>query len=86
MSETCRVQWVNDNGEPTPDTNPAEGYAVLTRTYSRGPSAGHTEVTRIPCCGNHRLDGIREGIFGRREHFSGQVIACISEWSFEPIP
>lgn len=42
----CKIQWIDSRGIPTPDTNPAVGYAVVT--FPDG-SKGHP----IPICAEH---------------------------------
>ena len=34
MTSTCQIQWIDDHGNPTPDSNPAIG-RVRVASYSR---------------------------------------------------
>ena len=81
---TCKIQWIDDDGKPTPDSNESVGFAVITRTYTRGPAAGSTVVERFPCCELHRVRGWEEGYFGNAESFDGVAFACRTVWSYEP--
>lgn len=40
--ECCRIQWIDKDGKPTPDTNPAIG-VVYREAYSKG---------KCPDCGD----------------------------------
>lgn len=87
MSETCRIQWIDENGKPTPDENPAVGRAVHTRTYTRGAGihGDREEVESWPICAQHKAQADADGLFGRRETFDGPMFATVSGWSFEPL-
>ena len=55
MCETCKIQWVDNHGNPTPDLNPAIGYV---RTKSRhemhhGRSIHFSASQWFPICAEH---------------------------------
>lgn len=75
----CCIQWIDAQGNPTPDDNDAIGYAVMTSrgTYPSGASAD--KVQRWPICAEH-LD-----------RMPTHKLTCwttpdaSSQWSFEPL-
>jgi len=54
---TCRIQWIDSQGNPTPDANPAVGVA-WTVDYYHMMRDGHvihfTESEAFPICEAHR--------------------------------
>jgi sarcosine oxidase delta subunit len=70
----CRIQWINDDGERTPDTNDAVGYAWIEAYYQQPSDTlpyglQHEESEHYPICRSH-LEVMR------RERFA--------HWIFEP--
>jgi hypothetical protein len=45
----CRIQWIDERGNPTPDDNEAIGYAVNTQQVGKA-----TSVRRYPICAEHK--------------------------------
>ncbi len=71
MSLTCKIQWVDCGGKPTPDQNDAVGYAVLK-----------ADGRRFPICREH-LDVMRRA----RCHSGdcSHVTSFPNTWDFEPL-
>ena len=56
---TCKIQWVDAHGNPTPDSNPAIGtafaaaYTSLTSKALGYRPMEHSESPRFPICAQH---------------------------------
>lgn len=74
MHETCAIQWVDEQGNATPDSNPAVGRAYMAARVVQFSHGGvrMDESTHYPICAEHRARMIAEGL--ESEH-----------WHFEPI-
>lgn len=76
MNDTCKIQWVDSQGNPTPDDNPAVGIATV-QFFDRSGNFSHKRefpicschLVRMPTRTNLRHDGSK-----------------LSQWSFEPNP
>jgi hypothetical protein len=66
MTETCRIQWIDESGNPTPDSNTAIGWA---RTYEHdlawgnGRTYHHDASEWFPICAEHALRLSRPGMW-----------------------
>ena len=73
VKTTCRIQWIDDQGKPTPDSNPA--VAIATRTAHPiiidGRDCGSTDEQSFPICQEH-LDRLND------ENYRG--------WQVSPLP
>ena len=53
----CEIQWIDDSGQPTPDDNPAIGFARLRASEYVGANAAHGRVAierrSYPICAEH---------------------------------
>jgi len=71
--KTCEIQWIDDNGKPTPDTNPAIGIARSIITYGGGDS----QVREYPICAEHAAQ------------IPTEISTCahyVSRWDLLPLP
>ena len=86
MSETCRIQWIDDDGRPTPDQSQSIGTITLTRTYTRGTGVGGAkeEAQSFPCCADHYRRGVDMGLFGRVETSQNPGFDYRAVWTFTP--
>lgn len=55
---TCKIQWITETGEPTPDTNPAIGYVQCEAYTEQYPAAKngvieYRETPWYPICAAH---------------------------------
>lgn len=65
---TCRIQWVDDNGRPTPDTNPAVGIAVYeAHEFQVNGRSFFAPEQRYPICEHHAAI-LRESLIHAGEH------------------
>jgi hypothetical protein len=71
MCKTCKIRWINDSGEPTPDDNPAIGVVWLPARsqWLHGKHLMFSETERFPICAEHAKQLARPDM---------------SEWRFEP--
>jgi hypothetical protein len=55
MQETCKIQWIDSSGKPTPDTNPAVGHCwmVARKVPIGGRVVALDEGERFPICAEH---------------------------------
>jgi hypothetical protein len=70
---SCEIQWIDEQGNPTPDENPAVGEVWMpAREYTReGRTLFFGESKRFPIC---------------REHLAQMRKADMSAWEFEVYP
>ncbi len=52
---TCQIQWIDDAGKPTPDTNPAVAVAVSTIDYRDGRALN---VRKFHICADHLAEKV----------------------------
>jgi hypothetical protein len=77
----CKIQWIDDNGSPTPDDNEAIG-TVAMRTYQpegRGSPLDKTWGEEHPICAEH-LKRMRP----HHVSWPGTDHEFITEWRFTP--
>lgn len=67
----CKIQWVDAQGQPTPDNNPAVGVATC-RVYNRD---GSVDERSFPICAEH----LAKLPWGGVSYVDGRKV---SEWSF----
>lgn len=80
----CLIQWIDVNGEPTPDTNEATCLAVIIHT----DSGGRSTVRKFPCCAVHEVqlnDFVAAGLMTYGVH-SGTLAGGTYQWKREPLP
>jgi len=65
----CKIQWVNSEGEATPDENPAVGIARIE--FRSG------EIRQFPICSEHLKKMPQEACFDSQGRFR-------SRWTFIP--
>ena len=55
MVDTCRIQWVDENGRTTPDQNPMVGFAwtVERDEVIEGRKIHTSSSVRFPICAEH---------------------------------
>lgn len=56
--QTCKIQWIDDSGNPTPDDNPAIGTAFVIAHIdhaiaARGGNSYIEESKHFPICADH---------------------------------
>lgn len=75
MKPTCQIQWINRQGQPTPDTNPSIGtcYIIAHIDHIPGrPTPYHVpESQHFHICAEHAQQLNRPGM---------------QWWRFEPLP
>ncbi len=74
----CEIQWVDDDGKPTPDENEAIGHAwrvAYVGQYS-GRGVKHEESKHYPVCAAHRARMIAD----EKDDPEGA-----KHWRFEPL-
>lgn len=84
MTAKCTIQWLGQDGQPTPDANDAIGVAwvlahdvqVSLSTDGTGPYKRHhiEESHRMPICAEHRAQMVAERLEAH------------SHWRFEAYP
>lgn len=73
---TCKIQWIDRFGRPTPDENPAVGTATSIITHTDGSSS----VRSFPICERHAA----VAPWGKRVYLPGEYgTLCSTEWKFE---
>ena len=67
---TCRIQWIDENGKPTPDTRPAvvmirsTGKSLQRYLYeSQGRIVEAQPSEWFPCCAEHLARAEHDGLF-----------------------
>ncbi len=59
---TCKIQWIDKNGKPTPDSNPCVGYVrCLGYPVYENPAYVPTPSDWIPICAEHLPDMPNDG-------------------------
>lgn len=77
----CRVQWIDSDGNPTPDDNEAIGMAVCSYQH---PDKTKNDSKSLPICAHHRkiMDSFRnQGVSGFVDR-DGNL--HVSRWTFVP--
>lgn len=61
---TCKIQWVDKNGKPTPDTRKSVGYVrCLGYPCKENPSYKPAPSQWFPICAEHLRDMPKDGIW-----------------------
>lgn len=63
MTLYCAIQWIDENGKPTPDSNPAVAIAVFVSHQCLVNGRRHQgEERRFPICAEHvkRIPTLKE--------------------------